>query len=368
MRKKSDKELGVVLPESMVDTIANKKLTDEQVGKIVRAVIWNSMECHGDIVCETLVATLVGTYRGANAARIKRIKASRESKKEYEKKRREKANIVEDAILKTVKENMEFHGIVGKVRLGNSNIPPIIPLAGDEKSSSANADVHAQTGKRTTGQTKAEKTKQHQKGALDADNGTARPKAGSSRPTERKLARSGDIRERPEPTSKKTGGGRCRWMDAEGFCTNEKMQGGGFKCIGCENREPIGADGSPGTARPTTQTARGLWDGAAVVVKAAEAMMARHPNSKSGKRAVERAIVAAIADDNDGDRVAPETVDAIEKAHAAWCATDGWAADKGQFVQALAAWIRNGGWRKLPPQKKKPAPVKGDEISFDASL
>ena len=44
MRKKSDKELGVVLPESMVDTIANKKLTDEQVGKIVRAVIWNSME------------------------------------------------------------------------------------------------------------------------------------------------------------------------------------------------------------------------------------------------------------------------------------------------------------------------------------
>lgn len=328
MRKKSDKELGVVLPESMVDTIANKKLTDEQVGKIVRAVIWNSMECHGDIVCETLVATLVGTYRGANAARIKRIKASRESKKEYEKKRREKANIVEDAILKTVKENMEFHGIVGKVRLGNSNIPPIIPLAGDEKSSSANADVHAQTGKATTrpttggpstGGRRTGTTKQHQKGALDADNGTARPKAGSARPTARKLGRSGDIRERPETSSKKTGGAN-------------------------------------------------LWEGAAVVVKAAEAMMARHPNAKSGKRAVERAIVAAIADDT-GDRLPPETVDAIRSAHEAWCATDGWAEDKGQFVQALAAWIRNGGWRKLPPQKKKPAPQRrGDEINFDASL
>ena len=326
MRKKSDKELGVVLPESMVDTIANKKLTDEQVGKIVRAVIWNSMECHGDIVCETLVATLVGTYRGANAARIKRIKASRESKKEYEKKRREKANIVEDAILKTVKENMEFHGIVGKERLGNSNIPPIIPLAGDEKSSSAKTDVHAHTGKATTrpttggpstGGRRTGTTKQHQKGALDADNGTARTKAGSARPTARKLASSGDIGERPEPTSKKTGAN--------------------------------------------------LWDGAAVVVDAAEAMMARHPNSKSGKRAVERAIVAAIADDT-GDRQPPETVDAIRSAHEAWCATDGWAEDKGQFVQALAAWIRNGGWRKLPPQKKKSAPSKGDEISFDASL
>ena len=326
MRKKSDKELGVVLPESMVDTIANKKLTDEQVGKIVRAVIWNSMECHGDIVCETLVATLVGTYRGANAARIKRIKASRESKKEYEKKRREKANIVEDAILKTVKENMEFHGIVGKVRLGNSNIPPIIPLAGEEKSSSAKTDVHAHTGKATTrpttgsptkGGRRTGTTKQHQKGALDADNGTARPKAGSARPTARKLARSGDIRERPEPTSKKTTGANLR-------------------------------------------------DGAAVVVKAAEAMMARHPNSKSGKRAVVRAIAATV-EEEPGE--GPETVEAIRSAHEAWCATDGWAEDKGQFVQALAAWIRNGGWRKLPPQKKKPAPQRrGDEINFGASL
>lgn len=374
MKKKSDKELGVVLPESMVDAIGNRQLTDGQVGQLIRSVLWNSMEYgKGDIVVSTLASTLVGTYRGANSARIKKIKASRESKKEYERKRREKANIVEDAILKSVKENMEFHGIVGKVRLGNSNTP-IIPLAGDEKSSSAKTDVHAHTGKATTrpttggpstGGRRTGTTKQQQKGALDADNGTARTKAGSARPTARKLARSGDILERQEPTSKKTGGGRCRWMDAEGFCTSEKMQGGGFKCIGCENREPIGADGSPGTARPTVQKARGLWDGAAVVVNAAEAMMARHPNAKSGKRAVVRAIAATV-EEEPGE--GPETVDAIRSAHEAWCATDGWAEEKGQFVQALAAWIRNGGWRKLPPQKKKPAPSKGDEISFDASL
>lgn len=315
MKKKTDKELGVVLPESMVDAIGNKQLTDTQIGQLIRSVLWNSMEYgKSDIVVSTLASTLVGTYRGANSARIKKIKASRESKKEYERKRREKANIVEDAILKSVKENMEFHGIVGKVRLGNNNTP-IIPLAGDKKSSSAKAEGHAHTGSPSTRPaTGGPSTRGRRTGQTVAK---GRDGAGSARPTAQ-TATSGDSRERPAPSSKKT-------------------------------------------------TGANLWDGAAVVVDAAEAMMARHPNSKSGKRAVERAIVAAIADDT-GDRMPPETVDAIDKAHAAWCATDGWAADKGQFVQALAAWIRNGGWRKLPPQKKKPAPPKGDEMSFGASL
>lgn len=327
MRKKSDKELGVVLPEGMVDTINNRDLTDAQVGKIIRAITWNSMEyAQDDIVAKQLTTSLIGTYRTQNRIRITRIKMVRGWKSEYEKKKRERAKLAEEKLLQQVDDTMDFHGAtIG--RKEKNNIPPIIPLAGDEKSSSAKTDVHAQTGKATTrpttggpstGGRRTGTTKQHQKGAPDADNGTARPKAGSARPTARKLARSGDIRERPETSSKKNGGAN-------------------------------------------------LWDGAAVVVDAAEAMMARHPNSKSGKRAVERAIVAAIADDT-GDRLPPETVDAIRSAHEAWCATDGWAEDKGQFVQALAAWIRNGGWRKLPPQKKKPAPSKGDEISFDASL
>lgn len=94
--------------------------------------------------------------------------------------------------------------------------------------------------------------------------------------------------------------------------------------------------------------------------------MARHPNSKSGKRAVVRAIAATV-EEEPGE--GPETVDAIRSAHEAWCATDGWSAENCQYVMALAAWIRNGGWRKLPPQKKKPAPQRrGDEINFGASL
>ena len=94
-------------------------------------------------------------------------------------------------------------------------------------------------------------------------------------------------------------------------------------------------------------------------------MIERHPNTKSNERAVVRALAQVVEDEPGGG---PERVEEIERVHAAWCETEGWAEDKGQFVQALAAWIRNGGWRKPPPQKKKAPPAKGDEMSFDASL
>ena len=44
-----------------------------------------------------------------------------------------------------------------------------------------------------------------------------------------------------EPKMNTASGGRCRFTDKDGFCTNENMQGGGFRCFGagCECREPI---------------------------------------------------------------------------------------------------------------------------------
>ena len=101
------------------------------------------------------------------------------------------------------------------------------------------------------------------------------------------------------------------------------------------------------------------------MVNAAEAMMARHPNPKSGKRAVVRALATTIEDEG-GD--AADTLRRITLAHTAWCKTADWDESQGKYVQALAAWISNGGWRKLPPQKKKTPPPKGDEMSFGASL
>ena len=339
MRKKSDKELGYIITDGMIDTIGNKDLSDAQVGMFMRSIVGGDRDyAKNDIIVKALVTAFIDQFKAVNKRRTEMIGRRREGNRERERLRREESSLARQKLDKIddlcahmsahvgTCDNMSAHVRTCGVIKGSKDkyIPPIIPLAGDEKSSSAKNDVHAHTGKATTGPTTGGPstgglrtgTTKPKREAPNADNGTARTKAGSARPTARKLGRSGDIPERREPTSKKTGGAN-------------------------------------------------LWDGAAVVVKAAEAMMARHPNAKSGKRAVVRAIAATV-EEEPGE--GPETVDAIRSAHEAWCATDGWAEDKGQFVQALAAWIRNGGWRKLPPQKKKPAPSKGDEISFDASL
>ena len=369
MKKKSDKELGVVLPEGMVDTINNRDLTDAQVGKIIRAITWNSMEyAQDDIVAKQLTTSLIGTYRTQNRIRITRIKMVREWKCESEKKRRERTRLAEEKLLQEAGTPMDIHGSPMDFH-GNTmdfhgspmdfrgthihvrtretaerkksekerskekdkrrkDIPPIIPPRGDKKTSSAKSHARKRSNA-TKAQAPAGKTN-----AADKGNGSS-PKIG----------------------------GRCRWMDAEGFCTNEKMQGGGFKCTGCENREPIGVE----EAKPAQKTGAPIMQ---AVERQAGEMAKRHPNTKSSLRAVVRALAATVEEECiGGENADPRAVmKGIDAAHAAWCETEGWAEDKGQFVQALAAWICNGGWRKPPPQKKKAPPAKDDEMSFDASL
>jgi len=295
MKKKSNKELGIVIPESMVDVIDNRDLTDEQVGRIVRAITWNSMEYAGkDMVVKTLAGTLVNTFKTANRIRIERIKASREYKKEYERRQRERAKMVEDAALKAAAKSIDIHGtsmdIHGDIgsNIIRDNISPYNPPAGDEKDSSA------KTGSRRPAKAKGNRAE---------DGAGQNPTTGTSaRPTARNTTTSGDSRERPAPSSKKTGGGEA-------------------------------------------------------LVAAAKRMVARHPNTKSNLRAVVRAMRSF------------DDPAAVEAAHAAWCATDDWKPDKGQFVQSLAAWIRNGGWMKPPPEKKQArAAAAREEMSFGASL
>ena len=280
MNKKTDRELGIVIPESMVDVIDNRTLADEQVGRIVRAITWNSMEhANKDPISATLAATLVNTFRTANKLRLRRIKAVRECKKEYERKQREKAKIADETIIRMARDSMEkngstmeFHGVVGR-EVGNNNISPYNPPAGDEKDSSA----------KTRNRKPAKAKGNHAADGAAQGTGTGRSAS-------------------PAPSSKKTGGG-----DA--------------------------------------------------LVAAAERMAGRHPNTKSGMRSVVRALAAQ------------DDPAAVEAAHAAWCATDEWKPDKGQFVQSLAAWIRNGGWTKPPPEKKPARPKAArEEMSFGASL
>ena len=335
MKKKTDKELGYIITDGMIDTIGNSDLSDAQVGMFVRSIVGGNRDyAKGDMIVKALVTAFIDQFKAVNKRRSEMIGRRREGNRERERIRREESQLARERLEKInalcdnmsphaqTCDNMSAHvrtcGVIKGSKYNNNT--PIIPLAGDKKSSSAKADArtgkrstkdHAHTGEATT--TTRPSTggpSQRPKGAL----------APSARPTAQSRT-SGDSRERAATSSKKIGGAK----------------------------------------------AGGLWDGAAVVVNAAERMAERHPNSKSGKRAVVRALAAAIEDEA-GDRPPPEIVEDIERVHAAWCQTDGWSADKGQFVQALAAWIRNGGWRKLPPEKKKTPPPKGDEMSFGASL
>ena len=56
-----------------------------------------------------------------------------------------------------------------------------------------------------------------------------------------KLVQQADNSKEKEPKMNTASGGRCRFTDEDGYCTNENMQGGGFRCFGagCECREPI---------------------------------------------------------------------------------------------------------------------------------
>lgn len=100
------------------------------------------------------------------------------------------------------------------------------------------------------------------------------------------------------------------------------------------------------------------WPEGDVLVETAKRMVAKHPNTKSNLRAVVRALRSF------------DDPAAVEAAHAAWCATDEWKPDKGQFVQSLAKWIDNGGWARLPLEKKqaRPKAAREEGMSFGASL
>ena len=327
MKKKTDKELGYIITDGMIDTIGNSDLSDAQVGMFVRSVIGGNRDyAKGDMIVKALVTAFYDQFQMANKRRSDSIGKRRQGNRDRERARREEAKLAHERLEKINEicdnmlphaptcDNMSAHVrtcALGKGSKGSNNNTPIIPLAGDKKSSSAKADArtgkrstkdHAQTGETTT------TTRPSTGGTTKRPKGALEP---SARPTAQSRT-SGDSRERPAASSKKTG---------------------------APELGPI--------------------------QRIASVMAKKHPNSKSGERAVVRALAAAVEDEG-GD--AADTLRRITLAHTAWCQTADWDESQGKYVQALAAWIRNGGWRKMPPEKKKTPPPKGDEMSFDASL
>ena len=74
MRKKSNKELGVLLPECMVDAIRNDELSDAQAGMIVRAVVTGNMDIvKKDVTARLLAKSFAGEYKMINGMHEKML-------------------------------------------------------------------------------------------------------------------------------------------------------------------------------------------------------------------------------------------------------------------------------------------------------
>ena len=83
MVKKSDKELGKLFTDGMIDVINNEDLTDEQIGQFVRRILSPSIDGKGsDPVVNALVVAFRNQYISANERRINSINDMRTRKRE----------------------------------------------------------------------------------------------------------------------------------------------------------------------------------------------------------------------------------------------------------------------------------------------
>ena len=80
---------------------------------------------------------------------------------------------------------------------------------------------------------------------------------------------------RPAPKRPEKPAGKCRFTGPDGFCTNEEMQGGGFRCIGptCEGRKPVEVETPKAPTRPVRQIPRDRY-GVEIPVNIGEAFEA----------------------------------------------------------------------------------------------
>ena len=241
MRKKSNKELGVLLPECMVDAIRNDELSDAQAGMIVRAVVTGNMEIvKKDVTARLLAKSFAGEYRMINGTRIESIKNRRKRNRESEERRRNLARISEKMLEKAVDEEPQKHmgahvrPCIGKnvIKEYSNNTPHISPQGGRGGAPAATSDT---------------------------------------------------MREATPPD-------------------------------------------------PATAFAE-IW--------------ARHPRKEGEARALK--MLRVVLKKN------PGALEAIDAAHAAWCATERWTKEGGRFAPRLAAWLADEGWRDEPPQVKKDA-------------
>ena len=130
MVKKSDKELGKLLTDGMIDVINNEDLTDAQIGQFVRRILSPSIDGKSsDPVVNALVVAFRNQYISANERRINSINDMRTRKREWAKDMRLKARSGENQSTVKTYRNLSAD-IAAKGREGKGSIiTPVSPLA-----------------------------------------------------------------------------------------------------------------------------------------------------------------------------------------------------------------------------------------------
>jgi len=331
MRKKSQDELGTLVTREMKVMLQDESLTKEQRFDILSCVMFDAP------LKNTLMASFANSLKAGfaqiNSSRYRAIEREREWRKNHERKRRNAGYIDDDGqpssennittpcnsmpLHVTPCNSMSLHDGLKQNKTSN-NISPYKPPKG---------------GKRKV------------------------PKA-------------------VEPEDILKGGsaaatGSCRFMDAEGFCTNKKNQGGGFKCFGCELREPVGGGGvSEGTSAINagdgvrTATLQELTNLLAGAIEATEAFAHMRVNRRNLMRHLLPIVKKnCAAEDCDESRTSDEQRKAFGKLWqlilaglAAW--TEKWKADGWQYAPGkITKWLADEKWLEKP--RKKTAPAEG---------
>lgn len=98
--------------------------------------------------------------------------------------------------------------------------------------------------------------------------------------------------------------------------------------------------------RPAVPTEEKPKSGAALaadaaVTAAAARIWGRHPGPRrdTSANAVAKALTKILRHKNVTMRNVPEMVEEIDRVHAAWCATEGWQKDGGEFAKGLDNWL-----------------------------
>ena len=309
MRKKSQDELGTLVTREMKVMLQDENLTKEQRFDILSSVMFDAPL--KNTLMSSFANSLKAGFEQINTSRYRAIEREREWRKNTERRRRHAGYLDENA---TTSDPMSPH------------VTPCHPMSPHDG-------------------LKQNKTKQ-------GISPYKPPKGGEKVPDK---VRPEDLFGKPG----KKGGGRCRFTDANGYCTNEKMQGGGFKCMGpeCERREVVASEGV------RVATVKELTETLAQDIEQTEAFGRMRVNRRNLMRHLLPIVKKNCAAEGEDERASNETRCAFWKLHkkildglVAWTAA--WKADDWQYAPGkITKWLADEKWLEEP--RKKTAPAEG---------